>query len=624
MDINQDAIYGEYKLRIIRTLLAYLLRRLESPFTAKDIMIKRIACVLQICFILFSASVSFGLVRFDFEQPYFNEPGLVVKDHCLIRIGSTYHLFYLRGNPAVDVGHATSTDLIQWNVQQPVLSAKPGTWNERALWAPEVMFNPPSEYWLYYTGVNNYFSQQTGMALSLDLYSWGEVPWPIYHPDPSWANWTDSTWSNGRDPFIFEHDGIIYQLVTASTNNNKGAIASATSTDFTNWIDQGPIYIHDSWHAIESVQCIYLNSKFHLFFTEETVGGTSHMCSDSLYNGWDISDRRIIDLGLAPEIDYIDGKYIFSRHGVYYHGDGSRMYTIRFDELIWGNNQPFVTNYWGLRHSWNYVEGTAFIWQPTFENNPSARGDSVNVGFVGNCWIGSYEKFQGPLTAFPQGHAQGDAPTGIIRSNPFVITGNSMNLLVGGGNYPDLCYVAMVKASTGEILFTETGENTDEMTRRYWNLIPHKLETVYIEIADKSSDVFGHICVDNIIESTNIIDAGHTEQGTGRARESVGGTSGIDRQTADIQLYQNSPNPFNPHTTISYYIPSRAHVSLHVYDVRGALIRTLVNKEESDGNHRVLWDGRNGNGTCVSAGIYFYRLTVGGRSADTKKMVLLK
>ena len=413
-------------------------------------------------------------------------------------------------------------------------------------------------------------------------------------------------------------------LVTASTSNNRGAIASARSTDYGSWTDHGPIYVHDSWHAIESVQCIVKNSKFHLFFTEEAVGGTSHMYSNSLYNGWDISNRTIIDLGQAPEVDYIDGKYIFSRHGVYYHGDGSRTYVIRFDYLAWSGNTPFIPASWPLMNDWNFIEGTAFFYQPVFENNPLARGDSVDVGFEGNSWISSYERFQGPLTDYPQGDAQGDGSTGVIRSNPFVITGNSMNLLVGGGNYPDLCYAAMVQVSTGEVLYKETGENTDEMSRRYWDLVPYKQETVYIELADKSTDAFGHICVDDITESMVILDPSDPDDGTGKSKESAGGTAQIDRQAADILLYQNCPNPFNPNTTISYYLPSQAHVTLDVYDVSGTLIRTLVNAGESEGHHRALWNGRNSNGTFVSAGIYFYRLTVDGRSVDTKKMVLLK
>jgi hypothetical protein len=348
------------------------------------------------------------------------------------------------------------------------------------------------------------------------------------------------------------------------------------------------------------------------------------MCSDSLFNGWDISTRTLIDLGQAPEVDLIDGEHIFSRHGVYYHGDGSRTYIIRFDKLFWYDNQPYVSRQWPLAQNWQYISGTAFAIQPVYANNPAARGDSVEVGYEGSCWIGTYERFQGPLTDYPQGGFQGDEVTGVIRSNPFVITGNSMNLLVGGGNYPDLCYVALVNASTREVLLKETGEDTDEMSRRYWNLIPHQGKTVYIEIADLSTGAFGHINVDDITESMDIIDPSNPENGSGRARDRIGDTAEADRPAPDMRLFQNSPNPFNPATEIPYYLPREAHVTLVVYNVNGSRICTLVNDSNSEGRHRTSWDGRNDDGSLVSAGIYFYRLTVDGKIIDTKKMVLLK
>ncbi len=584
----------------------------------------RVASVFLIFLAIFTAGASHGLVRFDFEQPYFKEAGLVVKDHSLLRVGSVYHLFYLRGSPAVNIGHATSSDLVHWSLEPPILSVEPGAWDELALWAPDVLTITPSQYYLFYTGVNRTFSQQTGLAVSCDLYHWEKIPWIQYHPDPSWANWTDSTWSNGRDPFVFDYNGVKYLLVTATTHNNKGAIASARSSNYVQWEDRGPIYVHDSWHAIESVQCIFRNSKFHLFFTEESVGGISHMYSGSLYNGWDISTRTIIDLGQAPEIDLLDGQYIVSRHGVYYNGDGSRTYTIRFDQLGWSGNTPFVIKQWPLGNNWNFISGSAFFYQPVYGNNPAARGNPVEVGFKGDCWIGTYERFQGPLTDFPQGAEQGDGPTGVIRSHPFTITGNSMNLLVGGGNYPDLCYVALVNVSTGELLVKETGENTDEMSRRYWDLVPHKGKTVYIEIADQSTDAFGHICVDDITESMDIVDPSDPDDGSGKSRDKIGDTVEIRRQATEIQLFQNSPNPFNPVTAIPYYLPYKARVTLDVYNVNGAHIRTIQDQPESEGHHSAFWDGRNDDGLLVSAGIYFYRVAVNGKIIGTKKMVLLK
>ena len=88
-------------------------------------------------------------------------------------------------------------------------------------------------------------------------------------------------------------------------------------------------------------------------------------------------------------------------------------------------------------------------------------------------------------------------------------------------------------------------------------------------------------------------------------------------------LAQNYPNPFNPITTIAFSIADDAQVSLRVYDVTGALVRTLVDESRKKNNYRITWDGKNNQGTSVASGVYFYRLVAGDFQA-TKKMVLLR
>jgi hypothetical protein len=90
-----------------------------------------------------------------------------------------------------------------------------------------------------------------------------------------------------------------------------------------------------------------------------------------------------------------------------------------------------------------------------------------------------------------------------------------------------------------------------------------------------------------------------------------------------LELLQNHPNPFNPTTTISFYLPEPGRVRLDVYDVSGALVRTLVEGYASAGAHHPVWDGRSASGDPVGSGVYFYRLTA-GKSQLTRKMVLLK
>ncbi|MGB7062431.1 MAG: FlgD immunoglobulin-like domain containing protein [Candidatus Zixiibacteriota bacterium] len=88
-------------------------------------------------------------------------------------------------------------------------------------------------------------------------------------------------------------------------------------------------------------------------------------------------------------------------------------------------------------------------------------------------------------------------------------------------------------------------------------------------------------------------------------------------------LFQNHPNPFNPETKISYYLPTASHVRLTVYNILGQKVRTLFDGHQDSGNHTVVWDGRRDDGTPLSSGIYFYRMQAGD-FRETKKMSLMK
>jgi hypothetical protein len=88
-------------------------------------------------------------------------------------------------------------------------------------------------------------------------------------------------------------------------------------------------------------------------------------------------------------------------------------------------------------------------------------------------------------------------------------------------------------------------------------------------------------------------------------------------------LGQNFPNPFNPSTSIRFTLPSPADTRLEVFDVRGALVKTLVDGTMPAGPQQVEWNGTNGNGRAVASGVYYYRLRSAG-SDVTRKMVLLK
>jgi hypothetical protein len=91
-------------------------------------------------------------------------------------------------------------------------------------------------------------------------------------------------------------------------------------------------------------------------------------------------------------------------------------------------------------------------------------------------------------------------------------------------------------------------------------------------------------------------------------------------------LSQNYPNPFNPSTTIQYDIAATSGtvpVEINIYNIRGRLVRKLVDQEKEPGRYQVQWDGHDEQGRAVSSGVYLYRLET-GNFISTRKMVMLE
>ena len=69
-----------------------------------------------------------------------------------------------------------------------------------------------------------------------------------------------------------------------------------------------------------------------------------------------------------------------------------------------------------------------------------------------------------------------------------------------------------------------------------------------------------------------------------------------------FRLIQNSPNPFNPVTTLRYDLPEQSTVNIIIYDMLGRQVRTLLNQTQDAGFKSVIWDATNDYGKPVSVG----------------------
>lgn len=92
----------------------------------------------------------------------------------------------------------------------------------------------------------------------------------------------------------------------------------------------------------------------------------------------------------------------------------------------------------------------------------------------------------------------------------------------------------------------------------------------------------------------------------------------------DFKLEKAYPNPFNPTTSISYYMPTAKEISLKVYNLRGELVSVLVDNQRMEaGTHNVVWNATDMNGSPLSTGVYVYTLQY-GNFTKSHKVTLLK
>ncbi|MCJ7496553.1 MAG: T9SS type A sorting domain-containing protein, partial [candidate division Zixibacteria bacterium] len=88
-------------------------------------------------------------------------------------------------------------------------------------------------------------------------------------------------------------------------------------------------------------------------------------------------------------------------------------------------------------------------------------------------------------------------------------------------------------------------------------------------------------------------------------------------------LFQNYPNPFNPETNISFTLPEEGEVNLKIYNLKGQLVKVLVNQKLNSGFHTFTWNVKNESETELPSGIYFYKI-IAGEYSEIKKMVRIK
>jgi FlgD Ig-like domain/Carboxypeptidase regulatory-like domain len=181
------------------------------------------------------------------------------------------------------------------------------------------------------------------------------------------------------------------------------------------------------------------------------------------------------------------------------------------------------------------------------------------------------------------------------------------------GGFADSVLVSVYDEKTGNLQTVYTDETgAFELTLRPGN---------YEVFVDGSSQ-FGESEVIESLEFNSDSDM-NVRLGTGLLDSDGDPEASLPELPKAFQLGCNYPNPFNPSTTINYDVVQPTQVTLAVYNIRGRLIKTLVERLVDAGTHTVQWNGKDSSGRAVASGVYFYRMQADGFNR-VRKMVLLK
>ena len=273
-----------------------------------------------------------------------------IWDSWIADDGERYHLFFLKAPRALEdaglrhtaatIGHASSLDLVDWDVHADALLPDAKRWDDVALWTGSAVRGDDGTWRMYYTALSSdpghgVKDQRIGLAESRDLTTWQRVgDRPLIAPDPRRYRTIDGihseTW---RDPFVFADPGGDgwHMLITArhpdAPRLSDGVLAHARSADLTTWELQPPLTEPAGFGQIEVPQVRVVDGRHVLVFTchpeEQSAGqierfgphSTWSVLGDHPLGPWDIDAARPFEaapkLFAAPLVQQRDGTWAF-------------------------------------------------------------------------------------------------------------------------------------------------------------------------------------------------------------------------------------------------------------------------------------------------------------------------
>ena len=267
-----------------------------------------------------------------------------IWDSWIADDGERFHLFFLKAPRALEdpglrhtaatIGHASSLDLVDWDVHPDALGPSEHGFDDLALWTGSVARGDDGLWRLYYTAVNRggrgVHDQRIGFAESEDLMTWRRAAAePLVEPDPCWyrmlgdGSGASETW---RDPFVFRDGDVWHMLITARDPTAErlfdGVLAHARSRDMRTWELGPPLIEAANFGQLEVAQVRQIDGQWLLVFTchpeeqgEPRPFSTWYVLGDSALGPFDLTTAKPFEdepkLFAAPLVQRRDGSWAF-------------------------------------------------------------------------------------------------------------------------------------------------------------------------------------------------------------------------------------------------------------------------------------------------------------------------
>jgi sucrose-6-phosphate hydrolase SacC (GH32 family) len=195
------------------------------------------------------------LYHYTAPEHWMNEP------HAPVYACGEYHLFFQQNQHGpywhnISWGHQTSPDLVSWVDQPTAIVPTEGSVTPDGVWSGSAVTGPDGRPVLFITaGDDSVFpNQRTGLARGDcgDINDWRLHPDPVTVQDPNLdvGPGRKVRFGEFRDPFVWEENGIYYQLVASGVVTDSGADVGGTallysSANLVDWAYHGPLFTGD-------------------------------------------------------------------------------------------------------------------------------------------------------------------------------------------------------------------------------------------------------------------------------------------------------------------------------------------------------------------------------------------